>query len=122
MPRFDPDRPHGQVSGLPGVHWQQNGHYFTRDGTPVDGDPDREREVEEIATQLGDPAMEPEVREALRKRMAALKAAPEPAKVAPPQTDDMRLAENRRLKAQLEQYGEPWQSVAHAKLFLDGKA
>lgn len=118
---FDPDRPHAQVYGTPGVQWQQDGRYWRRDGSPVDGDPDRERELREIKTRLTEPDLEPEVREALRERVAMMAAAPAIAPQPPVQGDDMRLAANKALKVQLEVYGEPWQGVAHARRFLEGK-
>lgn len=144
--RFDPDKPHAQVYGVPGVSFQQSGKYFRRDGSLVDGDPDRDRELREIKSKIGDASLEPEVREAMRDRLVALGAssdavvAPVPefaavasmvaaaAEVAEPvakpsalPSDDMRRAENKALKAQMEIYSEPWVSVAHARAFLEGR-
>jgi hypothetical protein len=33
--RFNPSNEHGQVFGMPGVKWTQNGAYYAADGTPV---------------------------------------------------------------------------------------
>jgi hypothetical protein len=35
-PHFDPCQPHGQVFGMPGVKWEQDGHYYSADHTLVD--------------------------------------------------------------------------------------
>jgi len=124
MPLFNPDRPYAEVYGTPGVKWQQGGSYFRMDGLHVTGDPDRERELREIRERIGDPDIEPEVREGYRERLREMTAAPPPLVIADKRvgSDDMRLAENRRLKAQMEIYSEPWQGVDHAKQFLEGKA
>ena len=97
--RLDHDRPHGIVSGLPGVCFQQDGRYFARNGNEVD-DPEAPLRAE------------PEVVE------AAPRAEPASSGVG---VDDLRLAENRRLKAMLDVYGEPWMGQAAAKQFLAGK-
>jgi len=104
--RFFPESDHAQVFGIPGVYWQQRGNYFTRDGRYVPGDPDREREIGEIETQLTDPKLPSEVREALRKRLAEMKAAePEPVVVAAPKPD-LRRKENQHLRGAMERiYG-----------------
>lgn len=81
MPVFRPDQPYAQVFGEPGVWWQQNGHYFTRDGRPVGGKSEESPGSSEPA-----PA-----------------AAPEPAP-----KPDMRRKENRHLRdAMARIYGEP---------------
>lgn len=122
--RFDPTRAHSVVYGVPGVAYQQNGRYFQRNGTPVDGDPDRDREIAEIREKLVDADTAPEVRDALRAKLAKLTTS---VPVVPPvmrqaPSDDMRLSENKRLKAMVEQYGEEWQGAAHAREFLGEKA
>ena len=119
--RFYPESDAAQVFGVPGVYWQQRGHYFTRDGRHVPGDPDRDREMAEIRAKLEDPATPLEVREGYRRRLATLEVPPlEPE--PEPVKEDMRLAENKRLKAMVEQYGGEWKGAAHARLFLEGKA
>jgi hypothetical protein len=97
--RLDMDRPFGTVSGLPGVCFQQDGRYFGRNGHLM-RDPE---------------SSEPEPAE---EASAPVEEAPSPVKVG---TDDMRLAENKRLKAQMDIYGEPWSGAAAAKRFLEGK-
>lgn len=122
---FDPSRPYGSVQGIPGVVYQQNGRYYRRDGSLVDGDPERDQEIRDLRARLGDPEMEPEVRAAMRERLAALAAKPvEPVRVAaePAFRDDMRLAENKRLRAMMDQYGQEWQGADHARRFIEGKA
>jgi hypothetical protein len=129
MPHFDPDKPHAQVYGTPGVYWQQFGNYFRLDGAHVPGDPDRDRELKEIEASIGDPKIEPEVRASMRKRLESIKASlaeeAAPVEVAAVTdsipSDDMRRAENKALKAQMEIYGEIWQGVAHARKFLEGR-
>lgn len=122
--RFHPDRPHAQVFGVPGVQWQQHGAYFRLDGSLVEGDPDRDREIREIKAVLADPRADPELRIAMRDRLAEIDR-PEP--VSEPEddddtpSDDMRLASNKALKAQLAIYGEEWKGVAHARKFLEGR-
>lgn len=89
---FDETRPYGTVYEMPGVRYQQNGQYFRSDGTPVAN------------------AVEPH---------AAREDLPE----SYPRTgsDDLRLADNKRLKAQLDIYGEEWRGAAAARRFLEGK-
>jgi len=90
--RLDLDRPYGTVSGLPGVCFQQDGRYFGRNGHPV-----RDPEGSDDSLVLTE-------------------------EVAPkPMSDDLRFAENKRLKAQLAIYGEEWTGAAAAKRFLEGK-
>lgn len=150
---LDLSRPAGQVYGLPGVQWQQDGCYFRRDGSPVSGDPDREAELRGLRGVLADQAATFEQREAATERLKAIggvEKAPanveNAGQIGPGKSDAPASgragvdesgassageatnkggrpsqAEEARLRAQLEIYGEPWQSVAQARRFLEGK-
>ena len=130
MHRFNPERAYAEVFGIPGVSYQQNGCYFRRDGVFVEGDPDRERELTELKTKIADPELAEEVRDGLRERLGFIQdkpvavSAPLPRveAVGKPPSDDMRLAENKALKAQMEIYGQAWTGVSDARRYLAGKA
>jgi hypothetical protein len=102
---FDRKRPFTWVADMEPIAYRQNGHYFYRSGAPAD-------EMEMAAVIRPPPSPAPE---------ASVTTAPiitqlgHPAKVA---ADDMRLKENKALKFQMEAFGEPWQSAAHARKFL----
>jgi len=118
IPPFDPTRAHGQVFGMEPACWQQYGHYYMRDGTPLP----------EEAPPAPFVARPPLVAE---KAEAAPKAQPEANKAEPPMLrefvprevgpDDMRRKSNQLLKAQLEVYGETFTTAAAARQFLGGK-
>lgn len=120
-----------QVYGLPGVQWQQDGQYFRRDGSVVDADPDREIELRGLRSVIADPAATLEDRENAAERLraiggaraaAAAEATREVEQEAQPKGGrPTQAAEEARLRAQLDIYGEPWQSVAAARRFLEGK-
>jgi hypothetical protein len=125
--RFYPEADAAQVYGIPGVYWQQHGRYFTRDGQLVEGDPDLDRGIRELKATIADPETplsdKPELRhqlEEMESRRTSVVRIPEPA--AAVAKDDMRVRENKHLKALMEQYGEPWVSVEHAKKWLEGRA
>jgi hypothetical protein len=116
MHRLDRSRPYATVYGMPGITWQQDGQYFHHNGT-LAGIDRPEVAAPPVAVQNAT-----KLEEILRldtKPEPVMTMAGEAAKVAP---DDMRLKENRILKVQMEQYGEEWVSVEHAKLFLAGRA
>ena len=134
--RFYQESDHAIVYGIPGVAFQQNGRYFRRDGSLVDGDPDREREVAELRGQLADPTVDFNAKELLKARLRQIGEPTEEPKEAAPQSraepvfvppalkentvgeDDLRRAENKALKAQLDIYGEPWTTRKAAIEFL----
>lgn len=91
--RLQTHRPYGQVFGMPGVHFQQDGHWFRKDGSAITDAP---VESAVVADEAPDPAP------------------PTPKNIAP--------AEEKRLRAQMDIYGEAWQGIAHARRFLEGKA
>jgi hypothetical protein len=93
--RLDKHRPYGHVQGLPGVTFAQDGHYFDGNGYLA---PDPEAPSSEPASVPEQPAEDTR-----------------PFSVGP---DDMRLKENKALKLQMENYGEPWQGAAHAREYL----
>ena len=149
--RFYQESDHAIVFGIPGVAFQQKGRYFRRDGSLIEGNPEREREIGELRAIMTDPAGTVDARDLARLRMAQLGvtmddlvAAVEAEAVRPPETraeigqtraeiapevpqsrgwspDDMRRPENKALKAEMDIYGEPWTTPAAAREFL-GKA
>jgi hypothetical protein len=95
--RLDKHRAYSHVHGLPGVVFAQAGHYFDGHGHMV-VDP-------ESAGTAELPSPVP---------VATIDAAPT-LKVGP---DDMRLAVNKALKLQMENFGEEWKGIEHARKFL----
>jgi hypothetical protein len=112
-PRFYPESDKAEVYGLPGVRWQQRGYYFTDSGRYVAGDPDKDRELDEINGQLADPKLAPEAQAALRARKEKLMTAAPP---MPP--EDQTAKSDELLKKQLEIYGEKWTTRKAALKFL----
>jgi hypothetical protein len=112
---LNPNHPYGEVYGVPGVRFQQNGRYFRSDGTLLDGDPDRDREVRQIEEKLSDPETAPEAAELLRARKEAIGAAVVAAPAAPPAGEQSDEA----LKAILGTYGEAWSGRKAALRFLE---
>lgn len=104
--RLDKHRPYSHVHGLAGVAFAQDGHYFGGNGhVAVDPEAETETETAEPSSPVPTAALDP-----------VSLPPPEPIlKVGP---DDMRLAVNKALKVQMDNYGEPWQGVEHARKFL----
>ena len=99
MRHLDRNRPFAEVFGLPPAVYQQDGHYFLRNGHPwVDPAESAPVDAEVVA------AIAPEEKP--------------PERVGKVAADDMRLAANRQLKVHMESYGQEWQGVEHAKKFL----
>lgn len=109
--RLDKHRPHALVHGLRGVAFSQDGHYFDANGH-VAADPEDEGRIP-IVPQPPLPEAEPESEEE-DPEPPTIDAAME-RKVGP---DDMRLAVNKALKVQMDNYGEEWKGVEHARKFL----
>lgn len=90
---LDERRPYATVYEMPGVTYQQDGHFFRRDGSRVEEEV-QEREGEEDMT----------VRKLTNNGMSE---------------DDLRRPENRALKAQLAVYGQEWTTRKAALAFLE---
>jgi hypothetical protein len=86
-------RPFGQVYGMGGVHWEQDGQLYDYSGNPVNGS--------------GAP-VEPEP-----------VAVSSSAVAAPPR--DFASRPDRELRVMMEQYGERWTTRQNALLFLNDK-
>lgn len=88
---FNPHEPHGVVSGLPGVMFEQNGRLYRRDGTEVneDGEP----------VSVTEPAPEPD---------------PDPA----PAMKDYSDMSDHMLKALISQYHVDWSGRKNAVAYL----
>lgn len=101
-------RPYAQVVGLGGgIVWQQDGRYFYGDGREA---PDPETPPDAVsATPL------PETSEESSEIAYTAPPISPPAEIS---KDDMRFKENKALKLQMENYGQEWQGVAHAKKYL----
>lgn len=106
-PRFDHSRHHAIISGMPGVKFAQDGHYFNAGGHAVPN-PEEETPPEPEVQPAALPEPSTMTEETITQSV-------EPAKV---KSDDMRLSANKALKLQMENYGEPWQGVDHARKFL----
>lgn len=128
--RLDHSRPYGHVHGLPGVAFAQDGHYFHGNGDEVP-DPDApaaDTPVPVPVASISDPgssttAMSQNTASndaAKRDIQTAVSALSWTAQTSVVDKDDMRLKENKALKAQIEAYGETWQGTAHARKFLEG--
>lgn len=100
---LDWNRPYAEIHGEGRILIEQDGQQFTRTGVPVATDGS-----DTLITRT-DVAVDPQPSSAI------VTALGEPAKVSP---DDMRLKENRALKAQMENYGQDWQGVEHARTYL----
>jgi hypothetical protein len=86
-------KPYATVYEMPGVCYQQDGHFFRRDGSRVQGDvQEREGEDDMVVKKLSNNGMS---------------------------EDDLRRPENRALKAQLATYGEEWTTRKAAMEFLE---
>ena len=120
MPRtLDRDRDFAEILGgrklfcQDGFLFLPNGEEFT-DSVINPGD---ESEVPPAGTDINPdrdrsgPHLEP----AQSEPEPVLTKSGEPAKVDP---DDMRLANNRALKVQMEAFGQEWKGVAHARKYL----
>jgi hypothetical protein len=109
--RLDRHRPYGQVWGLPGVAFAQDGQYFDGSGRPV-AEPEGDSQAPEMAEEIGrKPRTEADSRGDFPKVEIT-------SSVPLPKSDDMRLAANKALKLQMENFGEEWQGVEHARKFL----
>lgn len=109
--RLDHSRSYGHVHGLPGVAFAQDGRYFHGNGDEVP-DPDApaaDTPVPVPVASISDPGSS-----------TAVSALSWTAQTGVVDKDDMRLKENKALKAQIEAYGETWQGTAHARKFLEG--
>lgn len=93
MPGLNLHRPYATVYEMPGVTYQQDGHFFRRDGSRVDGDV-QEREGESDMT----------VKKLTNNGMSE---------------DDLRRPENKALKAQLALYNEEFTTRKAALEFLE---
>lgn len=94
-------QPYAQVVGLGGgIAYQQDGHYFYGDGRWAP-DPEAPLPSQESALSVAHPI--------------PVEAIASPAEIS---KDDMRFKENKALKLQMENYGQEWQGVAHAKKYL----
>lgn len=107
--RLDKQRPYGVVHGLSGVAFSQDGHSFDGNGNMVT-DPEA---VQEENAAL--PAAIPAPVGFVAQTSEPPPLSPLVSKVNP---DDMRLAVNKALKLQMENFGEAWQGVEHARKFL----
>lgn len=107
--RLDHSRPYGHVHGLPGVAFAQDGRYFHGNGDEVP-DPDAPAaDMPVPVASISDPGS-----------LTTVSALSWTAQTGVVDKDDMRLKENKALKAQIEAYGETWQGTAHARKFLEG--
>lgn len=132
--RLDRHKPHGVVQGLPGVSFQQHGHYFNGDGhLVVDPEAPAVPEASPILGPDGLPISKTAPEEAvLSGELQSGDAPAAPLAVtdsgvakgsASPSIsrDDMRLKENKALKFQMEAYGQEWRGVEHARKYLEAK-
>lgn len=100
MPTLDRSRPYSETHGEGRVLYAQDGYAFTRTGELV---------------------MEPDPEPLLGSAHAAASAPVILTKKGVPTSipaDDMRLSANKALKVQMENFGETWQGIEHAKKFL----
>lgn len=111
--RFDRSQPYATISGMPGVAYAQNGHYFNGGGHVVRNP---EEEMPEAAEEAPPASLSGGMRQSVH--LMDEETVPHPEPVTPAKSDDMRLKENKALKLQMENFGEPWQGVDHARRFL----
>lgn len=104
MRTLDRSRPMSEIFGMEPVKFEQDGLYFLGNGELAPG---------------SEPPPEPRS-DLIDRILGPIEEDDDP--VPPPRPvmreDDMRLKENRALKAQMEAFGETWQGVEHAKKFL----
>jgi hypothetical protein len=102
MPRtLDRNRPFAEHYGMEPAKYAQDGYAFLADGTLMP-EPDA---IPPARSDFIDQLMAPIGKEEVLT----------PRKI---KSDDMRLKENQALKLQMENYGEPWQGVEHARRYL----
>jgi len=115
LPRLDRNRDYAEIHGGGRVLLAQDGHVFSKDGALVDepaaevaAEGGREADPNYVAAPVESVEQPPDL---------TLTASGEATRV---DKDDMRLAANKALKAQMEAFGEPWQGVTHARKFILG--
>lgn len=107
MPHLNRKRPFTHMpETMEPIVFRQDGSYFHRNG-------DYAGDAREVAVQESTLPEPRDVEGYLSTPI--LTATGAPAKVF---GDDMRLLVNRALKQRMEDYGEPWQGLAHARQFL----
>jgi hypothetical protein len=96
VPHLNRKRPFTYMNDMEPICYRQDGSYFMRNGdyggaVGIEAAPSPEPPAPTLTTSGA------------------------PAKV---QSDDMRLAINKALKARMADYGEEWQGIEHARKFL----
>jgi len=103
---LDRNRPFAEHFGLEPIKYAQDGHAFLENGDLAPDPDEPEPPRSDFIDRLMAPVAEPE-------------PATSPKRLKNP--DDLRLAENKALKVQLETYGVEWQGVEHARRYLGMK-